>query len=152
VGAILCGAWILAPDSGTAEGEPITDTTAEMASATSPLDVPLSDDGSYAVDGTVDGSVGRFIIDTGASGSQIPQALAAKLALKQAGSATVVLADGSKRKMATYIAASICVADICAHDLEVTVAPEGLIGTDFIAATGAQVSIADGTLTMESPP
>jgi hypothetical protein len=92
------------------------------------LDVPLSDDGSYAVDGTVNGVMGRFIIDTGATGSQIPQAQADKLALKATGS----------------------IADICAHDLEVTVAPEGLIGTDFIAATGAQVSIADGTLTMES--
>ena len=35
----------------------------------------------YVVDGFVDGSVGRFVIDTGADGSQIPQALASKLTL-----------------------------------------------------------------------
>jgi predicted aspartyl protease len=104
----------------------------------------------YVVDGLVDGSVGRFAIDTGTRESQIPHALVSKLALSPAGSTTIVLADGSERKMTTYTASSICIAGMCAHDLEVTVGPDGLIGTDFLEATGAEIRIADGTLTMES--
>jgi predicted aspartyl protease len=113
------------------------------------LRVPLSSDG-YTVDGVVNGKLGRFAIDTGASGSQIPQDLADTLNMPQVGSITVTLADGTEKKMPTYIASSVCIVSLCAHDLQVTVGPIGLIGINFLRATGAQVKIADGTLTIRS--
>jgi predicted aspartyl protease len=160
----FAGAWILTLCDG-AQGAAGARAGNEklVAEAHSPLLPPppawvstaLSADG-YVVDGSVNGSVARFAIDTGANGSQIPQAVADELASEgkgpsPTGSTRVTLADGSKREMKTYIVSAMCVAGICAHDLEVTVAPDGLIGTDFIEATGAEIRIADGALTMEGP-
>src|SRR5262249_43065030 len=61
------------------------------------LMVPLSLHG-YVVDGVVNGKPGRFAIDTGASGSQIPQDLADTLNMPLLGSITVRLADGTEKK------------------------------------------------------
>lgn len=76
----------------------------------------------------------EMIVDTGANGTLITQAMANALQVKPTGRLNAQTADGSQVQFSTGKIQSIAAAGIVANNLEVAIAPKagiGLLGHDF---------------------
>ena len=76
----------------------------------------------------------EMILDTGASGTVITQAMASDLKLKATGTMSAEIADGSLVQFLTGQVKSIAVGGAIVNNVEVAIAPKagiGLLGHDF---------------------
>lgn len=87
------------------------------------------------IDVTFNGNqVFEMILDTGATGTLITQAMAKALNLKSSGTLNASIADGSEVEFKTGIVGSIGVSGAVVNNVEVAIAPKadiGLLGHDF---------------------
>jgi hypothetical protein len=75
----------------------------------------------------------------------------ARAGLAPIGRDRVLLANGSLDAVPVCVVAELCVGPLCAANMRVLAGPpgiEGLLGTDFLKAAEARVTIADGVLTL----
>jgi hypothetical protein len=132
VAAELCASDMLHPILST----PAVSTTA------------LYDHGSYVIDGIVIDAPAHFRVDTGATVTIVPISSLALAGLHPVGTMRGILANGSEADMPEYIVPRLCVGPLCASDIRVLGGTMGLLGTDFLDATHAQVKIVGGVMTL----
>ena len=106
------------------------------------------DHGSYIVDGTADGAATSFTVDTGTTRTIVDSMLLTRAGLQPIDRDPVRLANGAEDTALVYVVPQLCVGPLCVTDMRVLAGVEGLLGTDFLRAAQAKVTIADGVLTL----
>jgi aspartyl protease family protein len=111
-------------------------------------------DGSFAVDGTIDDVPARFLVDTGSTVTAVAIATLEAAGLQPVDIEPLRLATGAHAAALIFIVPQLCVGPFCVADLRVVgvPAPSGLLGTDFLAAAGLNVTIASGVMTLATNP
>ena len=117
------------------------------------LRIPRAPDGHFYVDGSVNGTPVRFLIDTGASSVSLSQALAQRIGL-QGGRAAEFSTAGGTASGEFFSDVSIRIANLHVDGLRVAVLPtmgaEALLGQNFLRHV--DVLIRDDALLLRARP
>lgn len=92
--------------------------------------------GHYVSSGEINGQAVTFLLDTGATGVAIPQAIATKLGLRRGRAYTTTTANGQSTSYAVTLD-SVSVGTIVQHDVRAAISPgyradEVLLGMSFL--------------------